>query len=325
MTGNFFFYSLFSYRNNRYYRANTVRYQNDNCEGVCMLNHYCAITRVDYKEFRQCLEKEQSALRSSAIAQCVNGKNLLILAMVMVLGINYIQNLCEFGRNLLRQVSMCHRFKEMQNYQLYKIIAEMRIKLKNAFVYPYEKKEYHGQVKTKDFNETPVYNIETVESKIYPLAIRQQEHNCGHCLQQRAMNAPVNKSNIHDKEYKGIIRPMMAKVNKRKYEISSKYKKKINTLNTQYRNVSNDLHLEYFKLRSLLLLYSIRLNYKKFHLRLHQQHTTIILSKPNAKCSSPLFTLSSWIYLKSKCCWGIPSSIVCFFPKWLLISGGVLI
>lgn len=33
-----------------------------------MLNHYCAITRVDYKEFRQCLEKEQSALRSHAPA-----------------------------------------------------------------------------------------------------------------------------------------------------------------------------------------------------------------------------------------------------------------
>ncbi|XP_037928887.1 uncharacterized protein LOC119663347 [Teleopsis dalmanni] len=51
----------------QYYRANTVRYQTDQCEGVCMLNHYCAITRVDYKEFRQCLEKEQSALRSYAM------------------------------------------------------------------------------------------------------------------------------------------------------------------------------------------------------------------------------------------------------------------
>ncbi|XP_039963693.1 uncharacterized protein LOC120776780 [Bactrocera tryoni] len=52
----------------KYSRANTVRYQSDSCEGVCMLNHYCAITRVDYKEFRQCLEKEQSALRSHAPA-----------------------------------------------------------------------------------------------------------------------------------------------------------------------------------------------------------------------------------------------------------------
>uniref|UniRef100_W8BNI4 Acid sphingomyelinase-like phosphodiesterase 3b n=1 Tax=Ceratitis capitata TaxID=7213 RepID=W8BNI4_CERCA len=52
----------------KYSRANTVRYQSDPCEGVCMLNHYCAITRVDYKEFRQCLEKEQSALRSHAPA-----------------------------------------------------------------------------------------------------------------------------------------------------------------------------------------------------------------------------------------------------------------
>ncbi|XP_067644628.1 uncharacterized protein [Eurosta solidaginis] len=54
---------------NKYSRANTVRYQTDTCENVCMLNHYCAITRVDYKEFRQCLEKEQSALHSLAPAE----------------------------------------------------------------------------------------------------------------------------------------------------------------------------------------------------------------------------------------------------------------
>lgn len=49
----------------RYYRANSVRYPTDQCEGVCALNHYCAITRVDYHEFRSCLESAASALASS--------------------------------------------------------------------------------------------------------------------------------------------------------------------------------------------------------------------------------------------------------------------
>lgn len=50
----------------RYYRANSVRYPTPPCEGVCALNHYCAITRVDYREFRQCLETAASALASSS-------------------------------------------------------------------------------------------------------------------------------------------------------------------------------------------------------------------------------------------------------------------
>ncbi|XP_017133891.1 acid sphingomyelinase-like phosphodiesterase 3b [Drosophila elegans] len=51
----------------RYQRANTVRYQTgSDCSGRCMLNHYCAITRLDYDEFRVCLEKEQLALLGHA-------------------------------------------------------------------------------------------------------------------------------------------------------------------------------------------------------------------------------------------------------------------
>lgn len=43
-----------------------MRYPTPPCEGVCALNHYCAITRVDYREFRQCLETAASALASSS-------------------------------------------------------------------------------------------------------------------------------------------------------------------------------------------------------------------------------------------------------------------
>lgn len=41
-----------------------MRYPTPPCEGVCALNHYCAITRVDYHEFRHCLESAASALAS---------------------------------------------------------------------------------------------------------------------------------------------------------------------------------------------------------------------------------------------------------------------
>lgn len=48
----------------RYYRANSVRHATSTCEGVCLLNHYCAITRLDYREFRSCLETAAKALAS---------------------------------------------------------------------------------------------------------------------------------------------------------------------------------------------------------------------------------------------------------------------
>lgn len=50
----------------RYYRANSVRYPTPLCEGVCALKHYCAITRVDYREFHDCLESAASALASNS-------------------------------------------------------------------------------------------------------------------------------------------------------------------------------------------------------------------------------------------------------------------
>lgn len=50
----------------RYYRANSVRYSTQPCEAACALNHYCAITRIDYNEFQQCLKSAASALASSS-------------------------------------------------------------------------------------------------------------------------------------------------------------------------------------------------------------------------------------------------------------------
>uniref|UniRef100_A0A1A9WG54 Sphingomyelin phosphodiesterase C-terminal domain-containing protein n=1 Tax=Glossina brevipalpis TaxID=37001 RepID=A0A1A9WG54_9MUSC len=69
----------------KYYRANSVRYHNDRCDAVCMLNHYCAITRIDYKEFRQCLEKEQNALRSKATRTTIDRKCLYMLVLMLLM------------------------------------------------------------------------------------------------------------------------------------------------------------------------------------------------------------------------------------------------
>lgn len=56
--------SFSSFFNNRYYRANSVRYETKPCDKVCLLNHYCAITRIDYREFKQCLDDSVAALAS---------------------------------------------------------------------------------------------------------------------------------------------------------------------------------------------------------------------------------------------------------------------
>ena len=73
----------------RYYRANSVRYPTQACEGVCTLQHYCAITRVDYREFRQCLETAASALASNTRPiignRNVNRIFLLILTLIQLM------------------------------------------------------------------------------------------------------------------------------------------------------------------------------------------------------------------------------------------------
>lgn len=76
----------------RYYRANSVRYQTSPCEGVCALNHYCAITRVDYHEFRHCLESAASALASSSARPNVC---IPIVANIALLVATYIIMKCQ--------------------------------------------------------------------------------------------------------------------------------------------------------------------------------------------------------------------------------------
>ncbi|CAH0552510.1 unnamed protein product [Brassicogethes aeneus] len=55
----------------RYFRANSVRTFNgpqNVCDSYCAHGHFCAITRLDFLEFEQCLKAAASALASSAIS-----------------------------------------------------------------------------------------------------------------------------------------------------------------------------------------------------------------------------------------------------------------
>lgn len=52
----------------RYYRANSVRYETESCNEICQLNHYCVITRVDYNEYRKCLQPDRDSRNSSTTA-----------------------------------------------------------------------------------------------------------------------------------------------------------------------------------------------------------------------------------------------------------------
>lgn len=73
----------------RYYRANSVRYPTPACEGVCALHHYCAITRVDYREFRQCLETAASALASSSKSCGRTTSNTMLLLSIFVTAMHH--------------------------------------------------------------------------------------------------------------------------------------------------------------------------------------------------------------------------------------------
>jgi hypothetical protein len=78
------FFSFSFFPNGRYYRANSVRFPTQPCEGVCSLNHYCAITRIDYREYRQCLETAASALasRTQSTGDMSNRILLLLIAFL---------------------------------------------------------------------------------------------------------------------------------------------------------------------------------------------------------------------------------------------------
>ncbi|KAL5291313.1 SMPDL3B family protein [Megaselia abdita] len=64
----------------KYYRANSVRHETETlCNEICQLNHYCVITRVDYNEYRKCLQPERDPRNSSTTA------NLALCPLAMLI------------------------------------------------------------------------------------------------------------------------------------------------------------------------------------------------------------------------------------------------
>jgi hypothetical protein len=71
----------------RYYRANSVKihHTTEGCDAGCAHTHYCAITRLDYPEFRSCLETAASALASAGvIALSIHWSLLVLLLLALV-------------------------------------------------------------------------------------------------------------------------------------------------------------------------------------------------------------------------------------------------
>ncbi|CAG2054128.1 unnamed protein product [Timema podura] len=75
----------------RYYRANSVRLHHNSdpraCDSSCAYNHYCAITQLDYTDFRGCLETEPSAFSSRATLQSDSSAAAILWCFFTTIGV----------------------------------------------------------------------------------------------------------------------------------------------------------------------------------------------------------------------------------------------
>ncbi|XP_058987813.1 uncharacterized protein LOC131806929 [Musca domestica] len=173
----------------KYYRANSVRYQTDPCDNMCMLNHYCAITRVDYKEFRQCLEKEQSALRSNA-GQLKHLNGIILSAIICTVALINLRLVLNLLQAMTRLIITCQQeCQEHLNFR--RFINTEKSKLQRA--------------KTADnvnhYNNANHNNAHTDNLSVELVA--GSEHSCGHsCMQQKPMRAFQIRRNHCDKGHR---------------------------------------------------------------------------------------------------------------------------
>lgn len=240
-----------------------------------MLNHYCAITRVDYKEFRQCLEKEQSALRSTASSSRQHGnvKILIIMSMMLTTTAAYIGGICNFMRSVVRLITRLRQQQQLngiKKYQLYVKIMELRIQLMGIFVVHYNAERY------KDFEQATLYNVESRENKVYKVTSKQQEHNCNHCLQQKPMSTALTfsqKSKFGTDSKVQLDKQKPLNLQQKQKQIVLSYSKKLYTANTHF----NTLRFEFLQLIQLLILYS--LNVGNFLYSLSLVKYSLVLSK----------------------------------------------
>jgi len=68
----------------RYYKVNSVKlhHNTEGCDASCARTHYCAITRLDYPQFRSCLETAASALASAGVVALSIHWSLVVLLLV---------------------------------------------------------------------------------------------------------------------------------------------------------------------------------------------------------------------------------------------------
>ncbi|KAK9506967.1 hypothetical protein O3M35_008806 [Rhynocoris fuscipes] len=72
----------------KYYEANAVRLygspQAGGCDASCAQTHFCAVTRIEYSEFRMCLEAAASALASPASMPLITSIPVVIISQLFV-------------------------------------------------------------------------------------------------------------------------------------------------------------------------------------------------------------------------------------------------
>jgi len=62
-----------------------LHHNTEKCDAGCARTHYCAITRLDYPQFRSCLETAASALASAGVvALSIHWSLVVLLLMALV-------------------------------------------------------------------------------------------------------------------------------------------------------------------------------------------------------------------------------------------------
>uniref|UniRef100_A0A1B0B932 Uncharacterized protein n=1 Tax=Glossina palpalis gambiensis TaxID=67801 RepID=A0A1B0B932_9MUSC len=200
-----------------------------------MLNHYCAITRIDYKEFRQCLEKEQNALRSKAIRSTLDRKSVYVLALML-----FVMNMMRIHRilrwlawNYTKVITTCQQRCQPLLFGMRRQKSNATITISefhNAYMKPMttmvkrmclrvdwsdilsSSSHKHYDIKTKDFlADIKSYRVETIititeADKTTTNAtnlVKVRTHTCNYCLQQK----PEQSNDVRERFSSISIKP----------------------------------------------------------------------------------------------------------------------
>lgn len=249
-----------------------------------MLNHYCAITRVDYKEFRQCLEKEQSALRSSGQRLCRNDTILLVISMMLTILLAFMQSLFVYLSNFVQLVINCRHLRRIKKHSMCAELVQVRASLISSLATQY--KEINLLNDRQNFEQNQFYNIKTAEDTAYRTT-KLQQHNCNHCFQKKPMRTVVAKSKkVYDTPPTAANSPPLVQEKDKKQKQKNAFKH-TKPLYTVYKKAS-DLRLEYFKLINAIIVYRIFIQNSASCLRLRINRLSLNLSNRTKNYTSML-------------------------------------